>query len=265
MKRLVVVAIAILLVSCSAISGVSAAPLAPGVANQDTYVSLGDSGSNFDGQYLKVGTSPGACSSTGSQSETSFLRWDMQSAIGQNVTSAQMTFSILLNLAAGATQLTLYRVADDGWGASTLTYDYPTAGAGGPALGTAIQTIDVPAGYTGLVTFGAASPTSSDLATYVKGQLVQGDGKASFALRVTNCPDAADQALGVTILLNDSEHNDPVGSAPNLTTQTTTAVTLRTLHAFDSAVNWPLIFGLGVVALVVIGGLAMARRRAAAH
>jgi hypothetical protein len=42
-----------------------------------------------------------------------------------------------------------------------------------------------------------------------------------------------------------------------------TAVTLRTFRAADPAVNWPLIVGLGALAAVVIGGLAVSRRRAA--
>jgi hypothetical protein len=41
------------------------------------------------------------------------------------------------------------------------------------------------------------------------------------------------------------------------------AVTMSTFRAADLAVNWPLIGGLGALAAVVIGGLAMSRRRAA--
>jgi hypothetical protein len=44
-----------------------------------------------------------------------------------------------------------------------------------------------------------------------------------------------------------------------------TAVTMSTFRATDPAVNWPLIAGLGALAAVVIGGLAVARRRAAPH
>jgi hypothetical protein len=47
-----------------------------------------------------------------------------------------------------------------------------------------------------------------------------------------------------------------VSSVPN-------AVTMSTFRAADPAVNWPLIGGLGALAAVVIGGLAMSRRRAA--
>lgn len=41
-----------------------------------------------------------------------------------------------------------------------------------------------------------------------------------------------------------------------------TAVTMSTFRAADPAVNWPLIVGAGVLALAVLGGLAVTRRRA---
>jgi hypothetical protein len=42
-----------------------------------------------------------------------------------------------------------------------------------------------------------------------------------------------------------------------------TAVTLSTFRSADPAVNWPLIAGLGVLAAVVVGGVAVTRKRAA--
>ena len=117
-----------------------------------------------------------------------------------------MTLFVAANGANGATQLTLYRVADDAWAEAGLTYNHPTSGAGGPALGTPIQTIDLAAGYTGLVTFGSPSPASSDLATYIVLQLKAGDLKVSFVLRVTSCPDATDASVGISILFWDSEN-----------------------------------------------------------
>lgn len=43
------------------------------------------------------------------------------------------------------------------------------------------------------------------------------------------------------------------------------AVNMSTFRSADSAVNWPLIAGLGALAAAVIGGLAVARRRATTH
>jgi hypothetical protein len=272
MKRLVVVVIAVLLASGFVSSGVFAS--GPGMVSEDTYVSAGDPTGNFGDQFLTIGTG-GACSAPANQSETTFLRWNFPAAyIGNPVGSAEMTLSVFVNTASGATQLTLYRVADDAWTQAGLTYNYPTPGAGGPALGAAIQTIDLAAGYTGLVTFGAASPASSELANYIREQLVAGDGKASFALRVTSCPE--DGGAGVTILLFSSETGGPGAMAqsanapdaptwPFLTIAPPTAVTMSTFHAADPAVNWPLIAGVGALAAVLIGGLAVARRRAATH
>ena len=45
----------------------------------------------------------------------------------------------------------------------------------------------------------------------------------------------------------------------------TTAVTLHTFRSADPAVNWPLVAGVGALAAVLIGGLAVSRRRAATH
>ena len=51
---------------------------------------------------------------------------------------------------------------------------------------------------------------------------------------------------------------------PALTINSTpTALTLGSFGSSDPAVNWPLIVGLGTMAAVVIGGLAVTRRRAA--
>jgi hypothetical protein len=41
------------------------------------------------------------------------------------------------------------------------------------------------------------------------------------------------------------------------------AVTMSTFRAVDPAVNWPLTVGLGALAAIVVGGLAVSRRRAA--
>ena len=277
MKKSIVAAIALLLASSFGSSGVVAAASGPWKVNADTFVSAGDADANFNGGLLKVGTSPGACSAAASQAETTFLRWDFPVVFtGKSVDSAEMTLFVAANGANGATQLTLYRVADDAWAQDVLTYNHPTSGAGGPALGTPIQTIDLAAGYTGLVTFGSPSPASSDLATYVASQLKAGDLKVSFALRVTSCPDATDASVGISILFWDSENGGDGAMAqsvnapdaptwPNLNIATPTAVTMSTFHAADPAVNWPLIAGVGALAAVLIGGLAVARRRAATH
>jgi len=52
-------------------------------------------------------------------------------------------------------------------------------------------------------------------------------------------------------------------TSPALTVESPTAVTMSTFRSADPAFNWPLIAGLGALAAVVIGGLAVTRKRAA--
>ena len=167
--------------------------------------------------------------------------------------------------------MTLYQVLDDTWNPATLTYNFPTLG--GPTRGAEIENITVPVGYLGPVSFGAAygSPpgTSSALASYISSQAVITDGKASFALLLTSCPNDA-SGLGLTLQFKDHKGTSggipgvsDLGTAPFLAIWNPTNVTLSTFRAPDPAVNWPLIIGLGALAAVVTGGLAVTRRRAA--
>ncbi len=63
--------------------------------------------------------------------------------------------------------------------------------------------------------------------------------------------------------LRSKDQTDGPKPQLNLTTEVSTAVTMSTFRSADPAVNWPLIAGLGVLAAVVIGGLAVTRKRAA--
>ena len=205
-----------------------------------------------------------ACDGTNNTS-TILLRWDNVSAWkNSSGLTALLTLELYMNTYSGPGPLkfSLYKAADD-WEEATLTWaNRPADLTLPPPAGDVIQTIELSnATYTGLVYFGSASDPNSALAEYIKTEAA-GDGKASFALNVTNCPgnDATYE------LFYDKDPKAPPPNSfqkPSLALQATTAVTMSTFRSADPAVNWPLIAGLGALAAVVIGGLAVSRRRAA--
>jgi hypothetical protein len=86
---------------------------------------------------------------------------------------------------------------------------------------------------------------------------VGGDGRLTVLVQITGCPGTG--AYTVDLASHESGNPAQLGvSAP-------TAVTMSTFRATDPALNWPLIAGLGALFAVVVGGLAVARKRAAPH
>jgi hypothetical protein len=281
MKRFFLVLVVLMVTMALAGAGVSAKALDsngsvvdPGIVTADVYVDQGqlpDTNTNANASYLQVG-SDSECTSTNATS-WAYLRWNLSSWAGKTVQSARIeltsTFAQFQPLTVGYA-FTLFKVADDTWDETLMVFN-PLAtlpNTPPPAFNPttdAIETFTVLSGDTsGVVTF-----QSPALATYVGEQLLL-DGKASFAFRMTACPGAGS---GDTALFDDKENGSSTllsaaasSTSPNAITVPyltvgTTAVTMSTFRAVDSAVNWPLIAGLGV--LIVVGGVWVYRRRAA--
>jgi len=83
---------------------------------------------------------------------------------------------------------------------------------------------------------------------------VVGPNVISFAVRIIGC-----SATSNIVALSSRTGS----TSPALTVESPTAVTMSTFRSADPAFNWPLIAGLGALAAVVIGGLAVTRKRAA--
>jgi hypothetical protein len=248
-KRIILVAVVVVLTVSFAVQGALALSTISVAA--DTWVHAGDSTNhNTQGLGVTSGGINGACN----PSDTAFLRWDLSGVTAANVGSATVTLTDFQNtgFSTNPVELTLYAVADNTWNEANLGGD--TAGTfPPPPIGNALATATAP-----------VSPSNSPLVfqsqlltDYVKGKA---GTAASFAVQMTTCGGATSP----NVLLYDKENGSST-TDPYMTITPTTAVQVSTFRTADPAVNWPLIVGLGVLALVVIGGLAVSRRRAAAR
>jgi hypothetical protein len=272
MKRFFILTVVFgLLASSISASSVFAAPLGPSIALADVYVNNGLGNYNLNGENLQVASDEATCSAANPASIT-FLRWDVSSWASKAIESAQIVLTISINGTSGLAQFTLYKVADDTWDETKMTYNGPTTTypdhTSPPTFNVsndAIETYTLPStGYLGNVVF-----QSANLKDYVA-QQANLDGKASFALVMTSCP--GDYAPAVEFLSKETGSPTVASAASNAPASPSamtqpymnvfepTAVTLRFFRSADPAVNWPLIAGL---AAVVIGGLTVTRKRAA--
>jgi hypothetical protein len=207
---------------------------------------FGSSGSGFtDGTTffpasVRVNAS-GASGTCSVQNYTGFYQWNL-SSISDTANVQSATITLTKYTTAGSTvvpqpsALSIYAASSDTLAASTVPTGQPLA---------TIENIVDPVPST--LTFA----TTTALADYIESQLA--DNTATFALRWSQCAVGASGGADVVIRLMTTAD----------LTLGTTAVTLSTFQAADPAVNWPLIAGLGALAAVVIGGLAVTRRRAA--
>lgn len=181
-----------------------------------------------------------------------YIQFDVSNIL--TVDSASLTLTQVdtpVGLNYGPT-LTLYGVAD--FNSATLSgKSYPV-----PSAGTVIQSIalptSLPAGYT--VTWGGAS--NAGLKNYIQ---QQADGDNVVTLAMSFSLDCFDVSSNIAFSSQEGAH------PPVLTIAGTkvdpNAISLSTFSADDSKVTWPLYAGLGALALIVAGGLAISRRRAA--
>lgn len=219
----------------------AAAQSGTGLPVLDTYVSDFYPSAPQDGAqlWLDAATPPnGSCTPTG----YIYLKWSL-TGYTEHVTGAVLTLTTAAfsSNAIGET-VTLYRLADN-WDASATWNNRLTPGA-------VIQTLVLPLSLAKgtRVTF-----SDSNITTYLNEEIDKADGFVSFALAFTSCKLASSQEF------EDSEGGalvSPFLEAP-------TAVALSSFAAGKSTPTWPLYAGLGTVALVVIAGLAVSRRRTA--
>ncbi len=196
---------------------------------------------NDDRLRVEAGTPNCAASVT----RFSYVKWDLNDVAGP-IASAEMSFSVqstnIGSAVAGAQNLVLYRTTDE-WTETTLNWSNK------PPLGEVVQSIVMPTAAGSVVTFNAPA-----LAAYLQ-QEADGDNVASFALGLTgNCGESS-----VVIRLYSKDQT--VAPKPDLQVLKPTAVDMSSTSA--ETVTWPLYAGLGAVALVVIAGLAVSRRRTA--
>ncbi len=216
----------------------------------DTWVQLTSPDNNPSGNTLRVEGSLGSCN----DSQVTYFQFDASEF--QTVSSATLVVT-----AAGTAiqlesepQLSLFGVAD--FNPATLNgTNMPVTDALEP-----IQTIPVPAPVppaTSLLgtkfTFGGSDP---ELKNYIQ---TQAGGTVTLALAFSGQCSAVSSAL----TFYSQEYSTNVTYRPQLTIEGTkpNAVTVATSSA--ETVTWPLYAGLGAVALVVIAGLAVSRRRTA--
>jgi hypothetical protein len=211
----------------------------------DTYPSSQNAARDGSGGWQAAIISVAAQGSGGTCSlpltSIAFYQWNL-SVIpdGSTIASVSVALPVVTSSRPVAADITLYGTTDDTWGAAAV-------------VGNALSTVNWAAG-NGATTL--TFPTSQALVDYVKTALT--DNTANFAIGWSTCPGDSTNTFNARFQTNAT-------SPGQMTVDITTAVTMSTFHTTDPAVNWPVILGLGALAAVVIGGLAVSRRRAAAR
>jgi hypothetical protein len=243
---------------------VPAAATSSGVVTQDGYV-LNGSFNNAKGLAVLSQASTNPLDPSGTclpGSSISYLVWDL-SGTPQTTTvnSARMTLRVIQALSTAST-LTLYRVDTNAlWNAATQV---GAPGALGEALGSVTGPLSV--GSTVVFEAGGGLNNAPLLPAYINGKNndVTGQDAVTFAVSFS-----AGCVSLTTVAFDEANPSIPQVPGTNPATLTIwqsnnqTAVTLRTFRADGATLNWPLIAGLGVLAAVVVGGLALTRKRAA--
>ena len=207
---------------------------------------------------LWVGGSKVQASDPCGETLETFLKFNL-STVPANETIDSATLTLKSNgLLANSTELTmrLFGSSNTGWseGVGQIA-DW----ASRPAPSTDLASV-----VTGLAPAGTniVFNSTDQFVDYLEGQRTADAGKlATLVIVTTACNSPASRQY-----LSSKETTGANAFVPtlNVISSVPTAVTLSTLHAAaDPAVNWPLIVGLGALAAVVIGGLAVTRRRAA--
>ncbi len=249
MKRSLAFVIALVLL---AVIVAPALALVSGSPTQDAWVEVANPTNTNNTADLWVRASTVSCT----PDRVSYLQYDLT-----GLTAAQMGWATLVVRINGITgdfstprNVTLYRLLNDNWTETNVTWNSVNPGTtpgAGPNIGAKIQAIPVSAALT-TITFNDPA-----LLAYFK---EKAGGKISFALEMTdNC------TAGSTGVRIDSAEFVTGGSAPTLDLRTAgpppTAVEVSTASAQRTA--WPLYAGLGVVALGVVAGVVISRRKAA--
>jgi hypothetical protein len=224
--------------------GVAAAGTGP--AAVDNYTNLNASETAYgqtdpNNLWITLSNTPGgACTVT----RITNLQWNVDDLAGRSVGSA----SITLTRNGGTSNapgyvVGLYELADNWTDASNWNTT--------PQPGAQIETKPFPASNGATVVFNSAA-----LATYLQNQ-INGDGIASFAVRLVS--NSGSCSATVSAVFNSSSMTS---GRPTLAAATPNAVEVSTASA-ETATSWPLYAGLAAVALFVVAGVVISKRRTA--
>lgn len=236
MKRLLAILTLVTVFGIMSATGVLAAGSGPPA--QDGWVDINAPTVINNTVNLWARGSTTACTPT----NRTYLKWDLT---GVTSTIANATITLNINGLSGdfpnPHNITLYQVTNDAWDETTLTWN------NSPTIGSAIQTQTVT--VVGQVIF-----NDPLLAAFLDAQ-AKGDHVASFAIDMTgNCT-----AGSVGARFDSKEAT--TGAKPNLSISNPNAVDMSTASAQQS--SWLLYAGLAAVALVVVAGVTISRRKTA--
>lgn len=249
-KRLLSLAVAMLLLGL-AVATAFAATLTP---EADTFVDFqsANQNTNYNTMELRLSGSAdpeGNCTPT----RTALLRFDV-AAEPQAYTTAVLRVTTGLDAgSAGAANriVAVYAIANDTWNETTATYAN-TLGNGSMVRGAQLDTATLP-NLSPIPSGQVVEFTSQALADFVNAQIA-GDNKVSLAIQFTTCATVSTQWF-------QDKEGGSVAAVLELTGPT--AVELTSAEAQQQPNTWPFYAGIAAVALLVVAGVTISRRRTA--
>jgi hypothetical protein len=234
---------------------------ASGVADQDTYISGGSPETAYGNDATLWASLSGNASNVCSWTRTTYLQWDLSSIADPN----QIGW-VGINLARSASGTTsnpnayvvaLYEAGDD-WSESSTWNTIPNPQS---PPGTRILTKPFPTANGAALTF--TSDEAIRLRDYAREQANTANNLMSLAIRLED-PDNVCPTGVTTLIMNSSEST--AGAPASLDIRTAgpppNAVDMSTASA-ETAASWPLYAGLAAVALFVVAGVVISKRRTA--
>jgi len=236
-------AVVLAIVLCLGMISIATAATGPAAVDMYTNINAADTAygqTDPNNLWITLSNTPGGdCTVT----RITNLQWNLANLAGQTLGTASITLT-----RNGATSnapnyvVGLYQLADNWTDAS----NWNTA----PQPGAQIETKPFPTSNGATVVF-----NSTALVQYLQSQ-INGDGVASFAVRLVSSTGTCSAV--VSSVFNSSSM---ATGQPTLAAGTPTAVDMTTASA--ERTSWPLYAGLAAVALVVVAGVMMSRRRTA--
>lgn len=210
----------------------------------DTWVTVGGT-NNPSGNTLYVQDSLSSCNDT-QITYFQFSAQDIQTVSGATLVLTAASTQIGLG---SSPQLSIYGVADFEPASLTGSNAPLTTGV------TAIQTIGVPSGTVvgNKFTFGGADP---GLRNYIQSQA---GGTVSLALSFSSACDGNNSQMN----FYSQRYNTDTSRRPQLTVEGTKPNAVNLTETSAERVAWPLYVGLGALAVIVLGGVFLSRRKTA--
>jgi hypothetical protein len=236
----------LVVIGLSMIGVATAAPLPLPAA--DTFKNINDAAGVTHGSDATLWiTKSGDINNNCVDTRTTYLKFSLTTVAPGTVLAPTSQLVLTRSGAVGSSYTVGLYETTNAWTESSDNTGFPPVGN---LIGSAVA---LPASNGATATF-----TGQALATYVQNANVAPDDAVSFAVRLVSagsCPTGA-QSL---VLYSQDQANAAL--APTLSLFPN-AVTLSTFRPADPAVNWPLIVGLAVLAVAVVGGCVVTRRRA---